>query len=69
MCIFYYLHAFSGIKCCSPTAEDKHEPVASCSPPQWGGGELRGSNESHFLNYFFIRYLLSAQKVTQKPPR
>ena len=20
-----------------------HEPKASCSPPQWGGGELRGS--------------------------
>ena len=37
---------------CSPTAEDMHEPKASCSPPQWGGGELRDSKESHSLNYF-----------------
>ena len=31
------------VLCCSPAAEDVHEPAASCSPPQWGGGELRDS--------------------------
>ncbi len=30
------------IACCSPTAGDKTS-LASCSPPQWGGGELRDS--------------------------
>ncbi len=28
---------FIFLVCCSPTAEDSHEPKASCSPPQWGG--------------------------------
>ena len=28
------------------------EPWASCSPPRWGGGELRGSsNRNTFNNY------------------
>ena len=27
---------------CSPTAEGASERRASCSPPQWGGGKLRG---------------------------
>ncbi len=31
--------------CGSPTAEDETS-LASCSPPQWGGGELRDSDES-----------------------
>ncbi len=29
--------------CCSPTAGDAIERKASCSPPRWGGGELRDS--------------------------
>ena len=29
--------------CGSPTAADANERKASCSPPQWGGGELRDS--------------------------
>ena len=36
--------------CCSPTAEGCASLRASCSPPRWGGGELRGSknrNNSH----------------------
>ncbi len=32
--------------CGSPTAADANERKASCSPPQWGGGELRDSDES-----------------------
>ena len=36
------------VLCCSPTAADVHEPAASCSPPQWGGGELRGSEEPQY---------------------
>ncbi len=31
--------------CGSPTAEDETS-LASCSPPQWGGGELRDCDES-----------------------
>jgi len=34
----------SVIACCSPTAEDASERKASCSPPQWGGGELPTSH-------------------------
>ena len=26
------------------------EPWASCSPPQWGGGELRGSKNRNTFN-------------------
>ena len=39
------------------------------SPPQWGGGELRDSKESHSFNYFFIHYLLCGQKATYEEIR
>ena len=35
---------------CSPTAEDANERKASCSPPQWGGGELHGSKNRNTFN-------------------
>ena len=39
-----------GCHCCSPTAEDMHEPNASCSPPRGGVGEQRGSKNRRRRN-------------------
>ena len=38
-----YVANFGLWACCSPTAEGCASLRASCSPPQWGGGELRDS--------------------------
>ena len=51
LCFFWGLWA-SG-ESCSPTAEDANERKASCSPPQWGGGELRDSESRKYLYNIF----------------